>query len=615
MIDRPPLLRILADLFPGRERVYLAGVFVASVITALFETLGVASILPFMALVLDPAAIGRYAILQQPAAALGITTPQGLLMFVGIATVVVVTLGNLVSATNIYLQQRFAARCESRFAATLFAGYMRQPYGFHVERDTPSLLKVLNADCRAVLDGFVTPLLLAASRLLMIIGVLALLVLRDPAVAVAVGAVLLVIYAVIFRGIHTANKRIGAAFNRATEEATRLSQEGLGGIKELTVLGREGTAISRYRRRVTSVAYARAMNTVVGQLPKYVIEPLAFGGILLTTLILMMRNDAVTSTVIPVLALYAFAGYRLLPAFQQVFASMVLVRFYEPSLRNLHHDFVHVAAAATAAVALLPGDEDLGLHQALRLEGITFTHAGAATPSLREVSLTFRPGESVGLVGRSGAGKTTLADIILGLFEPASGTIIVDGHPLTGPFVRLWRRRVGYVPQHVFLANASVAENIAFGIAPEEIDHDAVTAAAGQAQIDHFVRSLPQGYDTVIGERGVRLSGGQRQRIGIARALYHRPDVLVFDEATSALDGLTEDSVTEAIRALRGHHLVILIAHRLRTIEACDRIIMLDHGQVVADGTYEALLAANAAFGELVRGGDVPEASAETVSG
>lgn len=613
MSDRPPLHRILADLFPGRERGYLAGVFVASVVTALFETLGVASILPFMALVLDPAAIGRYAVLQDAAAALGIGTPEGLLMFVGIATVVVVLLGNLVAAANIYVQQRFAARCESRFAASLFAGYMRQPYTFHVQRDTASLLKVLNADGRAVLDGFVTPLLLGASRLLMVAGVLALLLVRDPIVALSVGAVFLVAYAVIFRVVHLANKRIGVTFNRATEEATRLSQEGLGGIKELMVLGREATVVDLYSRRVRSVSYARAMNAVVGQLPKYLIEPLAFGGILLTTLVLVTRSDAGTQTVVPVLALYAFAGYRLLPAFQQIFASVVLLRFYEPSLRNLHRDFVQVAHPAARLPQGQSAGVDIGLHDVLRLDHVTFTHGGAAAPALRDVSLAFRPGESVGLVGRSGAGKTTLADIVLGLFQPDSGVVSVDGQALSGPIVHAWRQRVGYVPQSVFLANASVADNIAFGVAAVDVDRAAVREAAERAHVDDFVRSLPHGYDTIIGERGVKLSGGQRQRIGIARALYHGPDVLVFDEATSALDGLTEDSVTEAIRSLRGHRLVILIAHRLRTVEACDRIVMLEQGTVVADGPYQALFETNRAFGDLVRGSDQPSARAEEI--
>ena len=451
MSTTPSLYRILADLFPGRERWYLAGVFLASVVTAVFETLGVASILPFMALVLDPSAITRYALLQDAARALGVTTTQGVILLVGIATVVVVGSGNIAAAVNIYVQQRFTARCEQRLSTVLFSGYMRQPYNFHVRRDAASLLKVLNVDVRVALDGFVTPLLLGASRLLMVAGVLALLLFRDQVVAATVGAVLAVAYAVIFSVIHVANKRIGAEFNQASEDRTRLSQEGLGGVKELQVLGREANVIDQYAASAGSAAHSRAMNSVVGQVPKYFVEPLAFGGILLATLAVVTRSGSDAQSMIPVLVLYAFAGYRLLPAFQQIFASVVMVRFYEPSVRNLYADYRDVAGASTSVHEHGNGLPAVTLKDVLRLEGVTFTHSSAATPALCNVSASFRPGESVGLVGRSGAGKTTLADMILGLHQPDSGRVTVDGQELFGRGIRSWRERVGYVPQSVFL--------------------------------------------------------------------------------------------------------------------------------------------------------------------
>jgi ATP-binding cassette, subfamily B, bacterial PglK len=270
-------------------------------------------------------------------------------------------------------------------------------------------------------------------------------------------------------------------------------------------------------------------------------------------------------------------------------------------LRALHADFraVHASPVLTVGVPA-PEPERLRLRDAIQLEHVTFTHDGATVPSLRDVSLTIRRKQSVGLVGRTGAGKTTLVDLFLGLYAPTSGRITIDGVPLAGAHIREWQRSVGYVPQNIFLANASVAENIAFGLSVAAIDQTAVRRAARLAQAEEFILGMPAGYDTVVGERGVKLSGGQRQRLGIARALYHDPDVLVFDEATSALDGMTEDAVIEAIGSLMGDRTVILIAHRLRSVELCDSIVVLDQGRAVASGSYQELLNTSDVFRRFV---------------
>jgi ABC-type multidrug transport system fused ATPase/permease subunit len=285
-----------------------------------------------------------------------------------------------------------------------------------------------------------------------------------------------------------------------------------------------------------------------------------------------------------------------------VFAGLVTIRFNLPAIANLHADYARMMRPAIPAVG--PSDTAPGprvtLREALQLTNVSFTYEGAPAPALRDVSLTIRATETIGLVGPTGAGKTTLADIILGLYEPTAGRITVDGILLTGPTIAAWQRRVGYVPQSVFLANASITENIALGLAHQQIDFSAVNRAAYMAQAHGFILALPQQYDTLVGERGVKLSGGQRQRIGIARALYHQPDVLVFDEATNALDGLTEDAVMDAIRALAGERTIVLIAHRHRTFEACDRIVMLHEGEVLAEGSYARLLETSDSFRRFV---------------
>jgi len=595
------LLSRLIDLFPGRELWLLTGVFAMGMLAALFETLGVASILPFMTLVLDPTAMDRYPLLSSIGRSVGATSSREALLLMGVATAVVVALGNAAAAANILVHERFGARTFARLSAALFAGYLRQPYSFHVQRDAPSLIKVIHTDVRVVMSAIINPFLLAVSKAFMAIGLLSLLFLQDPFVAVTAAILLGMTYSIVFRLVRVRQRRLGMEMNAHNLDRQRIVQEGLGGVKELRMLGRERHVIDRFEAATVGAARAEASNRLNSALPRYVLEAVSFGGILLVTLVLLATADKGAQSVVPILALYAFAGYRLLPALQQIFSSAVSIRFYQPVLRGLHEDFAAVTAAPTA----LPGSSlahmpDVRFTDAIRLEKVSFTYLGGAGPSLQDVNLIIRPRESIGLVGRTGAGKTTLADMILGFFEPSAGSLTVDGVPLTGSAIRAWRRRVGYVPQYVFLANATVAENIAFGLPPREIDGEVVRRAARLAEAEKFICALPQGFETLVGERGVKLSGGQRQRIGIARALYYEPEVLVFDEATSALDGLTEDAVMEAIRLLSGHRTIILIAHRLRTVEACDRIVMLENGRVLADGSYDDLLETSQDFRRLV---------------
>ncbi len=594
--------RILTDLFPDRERWLLAGVLAMGLTAAVFETLGVASILPFMALVLDPAATERYPLLQTVASAVGMESGREALLFMGGVTVAMVTIGNAAGALNILLQERFAARTATRLSSALFAGYLRQPYRFHVHRDTASLAKVVVNDVRLSVMGVMTPLLFAASRCLIAIGMLGLLLLHDPMVAIVVALVLGCAYTALFRTIRARQRRWGFEFNENNLLRQRICHEGLGAVKELQILGREDHAIERFATATFGSAAAEASTRVVAHLPRYILEAVAFGGILLATLLLVAGAQATAHSVLPVLALYAFAGMRLLPALQQAFASAANVRFYMPMLREVHGDFLRVVAGARDDERGREAPRAIAFTDRLRLERVSFVYEGRELPALHEVDLEVRANESIGLVGRTGSGKSTLADLILGVHQPTAGRITVDGVPLVGPAIRGWHRRVGYVAQHVFLANASVLENIGLGLAPGEIDPEAARRAARLAQADEFIDALPQGYATLVGERGVQLSGGQRQRLGIARALYHDPDILVFDEATGALDGLTEDAVMDAIRTLRRGRTIILIAHRLRTVEACDRIVMLEQGRVVATGPYGDLMKSSYDFKRLVLG-------------
>ena len=336
--------------------------------------------------------------------------------------------------------------------------------------------------------------------------------------------------------------------------------------------------------------------------PRYVLEAVAFGGIILIAVYLIVVQKSLQQ-VIPILGLYAFAGHRLMPALQKAFQGIASARFNSAALEALHRDFQQHADpqhGPSTSTRDDPSEDPLTLDDRLVLDGVSFAYPNAEAPAIENLSLQIPANTTVGFVGKTGSGKTTTVDLILGLLRPQTGRIAVDGTPLRGEAVRRWQQNVGYVPQQVFLADDTVARNIAFGVREEEIDMDAVKDAARRAHIHDFVtRELPNRWETIVGERGVKLSGGQRQRISIARALYHRPGVLVFDEATSALDQATEASVMEAIYELDDDHTILVIAHRLSTVQRADNIIMLEQGRKVGEGTYDELAHEHAKFREM----------------
>lgn len=590
--------RLLELLTPG-ERRGLALVLLAALITTAFEALGAASILPFMAIVVDPGVIDRYPTLGFLAERVGAHTWRDAVVWAAAATCLMVALANTAKFTGAWLQWRFEARVHQRLASDLLRAVLLAPYAFHIKRDAPSLMRAVNGDVSAVTGSILMPLLSAVSSICVVLALLGLLAVQSPLVAAAAIGTLGGAYFAAFSFARTRQSRLTDQWREADYERQVISHEAFGGIKELMVLGRREITSARFAvvaRRLAGLSVGKKVWQV---LPRHALETITVICILVVTVSLLGSQESGAASAIPTLALYTFVGYRLLPSLQQLYSSAVSLRYARPSLNALYADWL-----ATGAGGHLPdsGDEVAGptLRTQVSLRNVSFTYSGTPRPAVSDVSLEIRKGESIGLIGRTGAGKSTLADILLGLFPPDSGAVLVDGVPLTPTSVGGWRRQVGYVAQHIFLANLSISQNIAFGLPPGLVDHHAVVEAAKLAQVDTFIANLPKGYDTIVGERGVRLSGGERQRLGIARALYRRPSVLIFDEATSALDGMTEEAVMDAIRTLSGERTVVLIAHRLTTLEACDRVVLLERGQVMAVGALADLRANSAAFAQFV---------------
>lgn len=601
------MIDALRALFPISERWRLALVFGVAFLVAVFETLGVASIAPFLTAMLDPQALERMSVVGRLLGWLGADTLRARLLTMGALTIGAIAFGNAVAVAGLVVQSRFAARTSARVSTVLFRGYLMSPYAFHIQRDAPSLLKVLGSDV-GMLGIALSQIQTLVSRGLILVALTSLLLWQNPQVALSALVLLGATYALVYRQVRTRQGTLGAEVSEAREARARLTQEGLGGIKELQVLGREAVVVRAAGIAFADVADADSEAGVITQLPRYLLETIAYGGLIAVAIYLLADGSTVT-TAIPTLALYVFAAYRLLPAMQQLYGAVVTLRYVAPSVDALVLDWRAVVGQGESPIEPggAPVDVDSIAAEApppplLEVRNVTFRYPQSPRVALHEVSMTIPPGASVGIVGRTGSGKTTLVDLLLGLHGPDLGAVLVDGVPLDEAGRRRLRRTVGYVPQQVFLANASIAQNIAFAVDDKRIDREAVWRAAQLAQADEFITELTDGIDTVVGERGVRLSGGQRQRLGIARALYHRPSVLVFDEATSALDGLTEEALMAAIRLLAGTRTVILIAHRLRTVSACDRILVLEEGRVVGDGAWDALLDDCAEFRALVGG-------------
>jgi ABC-type multidrug transport system fused ATPase/permease subunit len=357
----------------------------------------------------------------------------------------------------------------------------------------------------------------------------------------------------------------------------------------------------RFQIPARRLARVSATRNVIATAPRYMLQGVAFGGMLLIILGMLVAQSASLGSILPVLAVYAFAGLRLLPAVQQVDQEVTSLRYNQPALLSLHKDIMEIRERAARPVAV--SKEPVRLNERLDLVDVHFSYPLAERKALQGLSLSIPARTTVGIVGGTGAGKTTAVDLMLGLLEMQEGTLAVDGVPITPRNVRAWQNTIGYVPQVIFLTDDTVAANIAFGLPPDQIDRAAVERAARVAEIHNFVMDeLPHGYDTMVGERGIRLSGGQRQRIGSARALYHDPDVLIMDEATSALDNLTEKAVMDAVHNLGHAKTIILIAHRLTTVQNSDTIFMLEQGRLVAQGSYEELLDTSRKFRAMAGG-------------
>jgi ATP-binding cassette, subfamily B, bacterial PglK len=589
------LIRLWHLLTRRRQRqfVLLMGLMLVS---AFAEVVSLGAVLPFLGILVSPEHVFNHPIVADMAHTWGITSADQLVLPLTIAFAAAALIAGAIRILLLWVSTRFAFASGADLSIEVYRRTLYQPYRVHVARNSSEVISGITNKINGVTFGVLLQLLILVSSTVLLVAIMLALIAIDPMVA-SVGAVGLgASYALITwmsrRRLHRNSQRIA---NEQTQIIKAL-QEGLGGIRDVLLDGTQLVYCDIYRQADLPLRWAQGSNVFIGGSPRPVME--ALGMVLIAALAYALsRQVGGIATALPVLGALALGAQRLLPALQQIYSSWASIAGSHASLA----DTIELLDQPLPPEILQPAPAPLLIQDAIRFDDVHFRYTCDGPWVLNGLNLAITKGARVGFVGSTGSGKSTTLDMLMGLLIPTEGELLVDCQPISGVRIRAWQQTIAHVPQNIYLADSTLAENIAFGVPPDTIDLDGVRQAARQAQIADFIESSPEGYQAYVGERGIRLSGGQRQRIGIARALYKQASVLVFDEATSALDNATEQSVMDAIEGLNRDLTILLIAHRLTTVQRCDTIVELEHGRVVAQGTYEQLLECSPSFRSMAR--------------
>lgn len=591
------IVRKVSDLLNPKERKRALLLLGLIVVMALLDVVGVASIMPFMAVLAKPELVESNRFLAEAYALFSFSNKNEFMFVLGISVFIMLIISIGFKAFTTWIMLRFSRFLEYSIAKRFVDLYLRQSYDWYLSQHSADLGKTILNEVGQVVGGAIMPLMDVIAQGCVVTALILLLVITNPVLACIGGLGMGLLYGLIYILVRRRLTYYGEQRRISNQQRFQVLGEVFGGIKDVKVAGLEKQYLGRFEDPAYRFAIAQGQAQTTSQLPRYAMEAIAFGGILGVVLFLMRTTGSLQDS-LPVLSLYALAGYRLMPSMQALFVNLAALRFGASTLRHLHNELLMLEKTPTPQASI----QSVSLTRCIALENIVYQYPAAPAPTLRSLNLHIKARTTVGLVGTTGSGKTTTVDVILGLLRPQAGQLKIDDMIIDDKNRISWQHSIGYVPQQIFLSDDTVAANIAFGLPADEIDQVAVERAAKIANLHDFVvGTLPKGYATSVGERGVRLSGGQRQRIGIARALYRQPQLLILDEATSALDNLTELAVMEAVHNLGRQITIILIAHRLTTVKECDLIYMLDQGEVLAKGNYDDLLKNNDIFRNMVR--------------
>jgi len=587
-------IRKMFYLLPKGDPFKVAILFLMMIVAAGLEVVGIGMIPAFVSIVAAPEQVLGYGPIQGVLSALNITTDKDLLIWGSIALVSVFIVKSIYIVSFNYIEARFIFNRRYTVSHDLMSSYMQAPYTFHLGRNTAELLRNITQEITIVISKVFTNILQMCREGLMASSILLFLFFVEPLITLIV---------ILFSGIGAGSflfltqkkvKRYGIEAQVHRRNMIKAVNQGLGGIKDARVLNREQEFIETFRKEAYESTRLMAYIRYIQQIPKPVVETTAVIAMMLIAALMVWQGRAM-STIIPILTLFAMATVRLMPAVQNLSSLYTNFKYNVAAINPIYEDFRDLKEYRKQLIADRKKNERLILSDSVSADNVSYSYPNSDEQALIKVSFIIPKGKAVAFVGESGAGKSTIIDLLLGLMEPSGGVISVDGIDIHNS-LSAWQKNIGYIPQSIYLADETIRCNVAFGVPEQEIDDKKVWQALESAQLKEMVERMPGQLDAIIGENGTRISGGQRQRVGIARALYHDPQVLVMDEATSALDNVTEKEITRAIESLRGDRTVIMIAHRLTTVENCDMLYLMKDGRIKDQGTYDELVDKNSEF-------------------
>lgn len=592
------VIRLMALLSPN-EKMKLTMLVILMTVSGIFDVFGVASIMPFLAVLVQPDMIFSNQYLFIAYEFSGAENQRQFIIYCALLTLVVLVLNLVVKSVSVYGILKFTQMRIFTISRALLNLYLSRNFQWHTAQNSSTLASNVLIEVEKVVHTALTPLMLIIANFIVILFLIIFLIIIHPVLSLSIGLALFILFSSIFLLIRKSLSQSGKLRVSSNDRRSRIANDIFASIKDIKLRGLEAEFLARFSCAAKNYSKAMAYSTIAGNIPRFFIEAICFGGIIILALFLLQSSENLGDT-IPILAAFGFAGYKLIPAFQQLYFNLTQFRFSGFALQNLSSEFESDAIHALHGNPLQPA---FTFQQKIELNGITYFHPKKTSPILSELDLQINKGEIVGIVGKSGSGKSTLLNLLLCLLEPTHGEIHVDGKLLLAGDCAAFMRSIGYVPQSIYLYDDSIKTNIAFGVPKKEIDMEAVQRAARRANIHEFISTeLPAGYDSHVGDRGANLSGGQIQRIGIARALYHDPDILILDEATSALDSMTEETITRTIKALTPKTTIIVVAHQTRAVKSCDNIFLLQDGHVTNQGKFETLMKNSPDFKNLYEG-------------
>lgn len=568
-----------------RRRTQFGILFLLMVLASFVEVVSIGAVLPFLAVLTAPERVFGHQLAQPLIHALNLTEPKQLLLPLIIIFAVAALFSGAMRLILLWAQTRLSHAIGADFGISIYRRTLYQPYAVHVARNSSEVIAGISIKANSMVNGVAMPILTILSAGLMLFTILFAMLVVEPVLTFATFGGFGIIYVLVTLVANKSLARDSQCISREQSQVIKALQEGLSGIRDVLIDGTQAAYCKIYSNADLPLRRALSNVQMISVGPRFAVEALGMVLLALLAYSFVGRPEGIAAAV-PVLGAMAFGAQRLLPVMQQIYAGLAHMR---AGLQPLM-DTLDLIDQPLPAYADAPLPAPIPFQHGITLSKLAFRYAPQAPWVLQGVDLTFPKGGRIGFIGSTGCGKSTLLDIIMGLLTPTEGSLAIDGVPVTLQNHRAWQAHIAHVPQAIFLADTTIAENIAFGVPPDEIDYERVRQAAQKAQVAHAIESWDQQYHTRVGERGIRLSGGQRQRIGIARALYKRADVLVFDEATSALDNDTERAVMEAIESLGDELTILIVAHRLSTLKNCTLIVEMSDGCVKRTGTYSDIV-------------------------